>query len=271
MNNMKKIQTYGKVFFRYLSLSTMYNATYREGFFIALGVEIVYAVTSIVFFNILFGSIKSFAGWSYWEVLLLVGIDTIMSELLVGLVFANGTNVLPRLIKTGNVDYFLLKPIPSYFLLNLAQPYFPSVLSTLFGFILISISLSHLAIAFSFVTIVGVLIMMVSGFIIASSIMIMVASLAFIFSYSNTFPRIGMNLTINFSDKPHHVYNSLVLKSVFYFIIPAIFLSSVPAYSIMHGIDSPFFLSAIGLAVVFSLLSFTVWNYMISNYTSASS
>lgn len=249
----------------------MYDLSSRTSFMIMVGVEVFYVVASIVFFNVLYGNIKSLAGWSYYEMLLLVGFDTVMTELLVGLVFANGTNALPKRITTGYVDYFLLKPVPSYFLLNLLQPYFPSIVSTGFGFLLMGIALSHLSVSVSFLTIVGVILLAGCGFIIGASIMIVVASFAFRFADAKYAPRIGMNAVIFFSEKPYQMFNTTVLKLIFFIIIPAVFLSSIPMYSLVHGVSLTYLTLALVLAFVFVYISQKIWNKMITNYTSASS
>jgi len=268
---MKKIKKYIQIFIRYFKMDVMYDLSSRGSFFIMVGVETFYIVAAVIFFNILYGNIKTLAGWSYYEMLLLIGIDTVMTQCLVGFIFANGTNALSKRITTGYVDYFLLKPVSSYFFLNLLQPYFPSMVSTLFGFIIIGVALSHLAISFSIINILGAMIIACCGFMISASLMIAFASLSFKFMDAKTFPRIGMNLTTNFSDRPFQVYEGLILKVVFFCIIPIVFLSSVPAFSLIHGVSPLFLLSAVILTILFILISKKIWDIMIINYTSASS
>lgn len=268
---MKKTKKLFNIFLRYFKMDMMYDLSSRTSFVIMVGVEVFYVVASMIFFNVLYGNIKTLVGWSYYEMLLLVGFDTVMTELLIGFVFANGTNALPKRITTGYVDYFLLKPVPSYFLLNFVQPYFPSLVSTGFGFLLMGIALVHLSIPISFLTIVGTLVLAICGFAIGASIMIIIASLAFKFADAKTLPRIGMNAVIFFSDKPHHMFNTLILKFIFFITIPAVFLSSIPIYSLIHGVSPGFLVLALILAFIFVSISQKIWDRMIINYTSASS
>ena len=268
---MKKLNKYLRVFFRYLKMDIMYDLSSRTSFLIMVGVEVFYSVASIIFFNILYANIKTIAGWSYYEMLFLVGFDNVMTELIVGLVFANGTNELPKRITTGYVDYFLLKPVSSYLFLNVLQPYFPSIVSTGFGFLLMGIALFHLSVSFSFMNIFGTMIIAGCGFLICASIMIAVSSLSFKFANAKTFPRIGMNMTTNFSERPHQMFNSIILKTVFFFIVPVVFLSSIPSYSLIHGISPIYLFLACVLSFIFIVVSKKIWNKMIINYTSASS
>lgn len=268
---MKKINKYRRIFFRYLKMDIMYYLSSRTSFFITVGVETFYIVASIIFFNILYGNIKTLAGWSYYEMLFLIGIDIVMTQFIVGFVFANGTNALPKRITTGYVDYFLLKPVSSYFFLNLLQPYFPCMVSTLFGFIIIGVALTNLTLSFSILTILAAIIITCCGFSISASIMIAFASLSFKFMDAKTFPRIGMNLITNFSERPFQIYEGVILKTVFFCIIPVVFLSSIPAYIIIHGVYPIFLISAIILAIIFAFISKKIWDMMIINYTSASS
>lgn len=252
-------------------MDVMYDLSSRTSFFIMVGVEVFYVISTIIFFNVLYANIKTLAGWSYYEMLLLVGFDTVMTELLVGVVFANGTNALPKRITTGYVDYFLLKPVSSYFFLTLAQPYFPSIVSTGFGFLLMGIALSNLSINASLLNILGVMIIAGCGFMIGASIMIAASSLSFKFADAKTFPRIGMNIMTNFSDRPFQMFSAFIVKFVFFCIVPVVFLSSIPSYGLVHGVSLRYLVISIIISLIFVKISKIIWNKMIINYTSASS
>lgn len=267
---MKRINKHFLIFLRYLKMDIMYDMTSRTNFLIMLGVELFYTVAFLLFFNILYGNIKTLAGWSYYEMLLLLGFDTVMSELLVGIIFANGANALPKRVLTGYVDYFLLKPVSSILFLMVLQPYFPSIFATGFGFLLMGIALPHLTIPLTITNILGTLIITCCGFMISACIMITISSLAFIFA-NTLLPRIGFMSTISFSGRPHQIYNTLLLKSVFFLILPAVFLSSVPVYSFTHGVSFKLLILALILSCLFIFLTKKIWDTMITNYTSASS
>ena len=268
---MKRIKKHFLIFLRYLKMDIMYDMTSRTNFLIMLGVEVFYTVAFLLFFNVLYGNIKTLAGWTYYEMLLLLGFDAVMSELLVGFIFANGANALPKRVLTGYVDYFLLKPVSNILFLMVLQPYFPSIFSTGFGFILMGIALSHLTISLSITNIVGALIITCCGFLISACIMITISSLAFVFANAQLLPRIGFMSTISFSGRPHQMYNTLLLKSVFFLILPAVFLSSVPVYSLTHTVSFKLLILAVTLSCLFVFLTKKIWDAVITNYTSASS
>ena len=132
-------------------------------------------------------------------------------------------------------------------------------------------ALFHLTIQITIMNILGTLVIACCGFVISACIMIAVSSLAFIFSNAQTLPRIGFMSTVSFSGRPHQIYNTFLLKSIFFLFIPAVFLSSVPVYSLTHGVSFQLLFLALILSYIFIILTKKVWNRMISNYTSASS
>lgn len=270
-NFFKKIKRYLKIYFKYLKFDFMFDMNYRVSFFIQIAVEVFYTVVAIVFFNVLYSGVKNIVGWTYWEIIFLLGVESIMVELLVGLVFAYGTNNLPSRIKDGEVDFMLMKPINSFISLTIIQPYVTSLFATIPGLYLIFISAPKINLQLTALNIVGALIILVCGFIIAYSVMVMISSLSFVFLNATTFPRIGMNSMTNFATRPHQVFNNVFLRIIFYFVLPSIFIASIPASTLIKGLDFRFLIQAILLAFLFLSLAYRLWNKMIRYYSSASS
>jgi len=268
---MRTVKRYLRIYLTFLRFDFIYSMTYRTSFLIELGVEMFYTVTSIVFFNVLYGNIKSIGGWTYEGMILLVGIETVYVEFLVGAVFAYNTNMLPERIRMGEVDYALLRPLNAMFMLTFAQPYVPSFISMLPGFYLIHVALTKMHLTVAPIALVSGSFVFLCGCIIGYSIMVMVSSLAFRFVGMDTLPRIGMNTTVSFSSRPHQMYKGLVMKGIFFILVPVVFTASIPATIFMKGFDAGYVVLAASLAAVFFFLAHTVWHKMIGEYSSASS
>lgn len=270
-NFFKKLSRYIKLYFKFCRFNFIYITTYRVSFLIEMGVELFYFVALIILFNVLYGNIKSIAGWTYYEMLFLIGIETIMSELFVGLVFANNTNDLPYKIRMGAIDFALLKPLSSLFSLTISSPYLPSLFSCLPGFYLIYVSLTNLHIKIGLLNFAGGMILLAAGFIIGYSVMVIISSLTFLFVNANALPRLGMNAIINFTTRPHQVFRGLILKTIFYFIIPVVFVVSIPSSVFIRSFSLTYVLLGIFISMLFLYFANRVWYKMIKYYSSASS
>ena len=208
-NFFKKIKRYLKIYFKYLKFDLIYDMNYRASFLIQIAVEVFYAIVNIIFFNVLYSNIKEIVGWTYWEIIFLLGVESIMVELIVGLVFAYGTNNLPSRIKDGEIDFTLMKPINSFIALTIIQPYATSLFAVVPGIYLISIAAPNIHFQLTIINIISGLIILFCGFILTYSVMVIISSLSFVFLNATTFPRIGMNSMTNFATRPHQVFNNI--------------------------------------------------------------
>ncbi len=254
-----------------MKFNLIFSMTYRTSFLLELSLEMLYTATVIILFNVIYSNIRQLGGWSYYEIMFLMGLDVIMSEAFVGIVFALNTNQLPESIKNGTVDTVLLKPINSQFALTISRAYLPSIITMIPGFYLLYYSVSHIHRALYPANVIVGIFVLVCGFVIAYSFMTIASSLAFYFTNAQFFPRIGMNMIMFFQNRPYTIFNNLILKSLFFFIVPVIFVASVPTSTILGKIEWPFVVTAAGLATFFLLLSIFVWNKMIVYYSSATS
>ncbi|MDO8497091.1 MAG: ABC-2 family transporter protein [bacterium] len=267
----KTLKKYFKVYYRFLRFNLIYSMTYRASFLMELSIEILYTLTVLVFFNVVYGNIRQVAGWSYYEIMFLIGLDIIMSELFVATIFALNTNNVPEAIKNGTVDSILLKPINSQFSLTISRTYIPSIITMIPGFYLLYFALEHLHITLQPINVIMGVLILLCGFIITYSIMTIATSLAFYFTNAKLFPRIGMDMVMYFESRPHSIFNTVILKLLFFLLIPAVFVASIPTWTIIRGVEWHYVVMAVILACIFFKASTSIWNKMILYYSSATS
>ncbi len=265
----KKIKKYIRLYIKLLRFSFIESTTYRISFIIEMTVEIGYQVVFFLFFKIIYYNIKEIAGWSYYEVLFLAGLDTIVVSLLWGLVCIYNLRNLPGKIRNGDLDIILTKPLNSLFGATLFKPYLTGIFDSISGIFIMIYSLRKIALKPSLLDISSMFISIVFGLIIAYSILIMITSLSFVFTNTETLPHIGEKIIL-FSSNPHHIYKGL-LRKIFFYILPVVFISSIPASSILRGININHIILGFILSIAFLTLAVTVWNKMIKYYSSASS
>lgn len=254
--------------FKYSMQSSM---AYKGNFIVCILVELVYQVAYFAFFGIIITQTKGIAGWGTNEMLILLGYNTIMSELITGMFIVWNTRELPRKIWNGELDRVLLKPIHPLFSLTLGTPYFPSFLSSITGVILVFIGFLNLNIALSLGNLIVSVLFFTFGYIIVSSILIIFSLFTFFFQDTWTLPRIGERVAYSFTTLPHNIFTG-ALKFIFFLIVPVVYVSSFSADALFNKSINYYMLLISGLlSVTFVLLILLVWKLAIKNYSSASS
>ncbi|MBI4225290.1 MAG: ABC-2 family transporter protein [Candidatus Sungbacteria bacterium] len=266
----KTIIKYLKIYRVVWKYSIIERATYPAEFLTGLIVECGYIGIFVLFFTVLFGHITEIAGWNYYEMLFLAGINLINGGLYWSMLFASGLMRLPEDIKNGNVDIALLKPINPLFTLTLSKPYFTSILSVIPGVYIIYYALAQLHRMPSLLDILFGSVLFCCGMVIAYAIAVMLSSLSFYFLNASAFPEIAARGIDFYTRSPHSVYTG-ALRIVLFFIIPVVFISSIPSSTVLRGVEFQYLFLGIGLAAAFLCMAILVWNRMIRYYSSASS
>ncbi len=265
----KSIIRYLKIYGLWFKMSLVEFTTYRISFFIGMAVEIGYQVSSVVFFMIIFGNVNEIAGWSYEEIMFLTGLDIVTSEVVLGSFSIFNLRRLPEKIKNGDLDVELLKPINSLFNLSVSKPYVASILSTFTGVFLMFWFGVRSGASISIVQIIAGVLIIICGVMLAYSIIVILSSFTFVFVNNDRLPYLGEKIVF-FKESPHHVFRG-PFKVIFFYILPVVFMASVPTTTILRGVDWGYLGLAFVLAGVFLTIAVLTWNRMIKFYTSASS
>jgi len=271
MNHMviKKFKKHLRLYTKLLKFSLITSTTYHIGFLISIIVDVGYQITFILFFKIIYQNVSSIAGWNYYEVLFLAGLDIVTSATIFGLVCIYNLRRLPDKIRNGDMDLILTKPINSLFGATFFTPYITIVIDSLSGVFLMIYSLHNLNLKIKLIDILSTIFLLVCGQIIAYCLVVIPASLSFVFLSSTNNEKFGEKIIL-FSSNPHHIYEGL-LRKIFFYVLPIVFISSIPAYTILRGAKGKYLLLGAVLAIILLFITIKLWNKMIKYYSSASS
>jgi ABC-2 type transport system permease protein len=262
-----KASRYLKLIGIFAGASVAAKLEYRANFVVSILESIVRGFAAVLGLSVLFGDGKGLGGWSQSEALVLVGIFTLIGGL-------TGLGIFPNLrriaeaVRTGSMDFTLLKPLDSQFLvsareINIFQ--IPEILIGL-GFIVYGLWKHETPNALNLLLAFGLLI---AALAIVYSICFMLSTIAFWFvRVENT-----LELFWGFyqaSQFPITVYPGWV-RIMFTFFIPVAFITTVPAEALLGRVNIESVLFAFGIAVLLLSVSRAFWQYAVRSYTSASS
>lgn len=242
---------------------------YRANFLIMLPVHLAWTLQEVFFVLIIYLYTDNVWHWSKYEIILLVGTYFIVDSLLTSVIFPN-INALSEKIRTGQLDFFILKPIDSQFLVLTYKINLSLVYAFLVGVTLIIISLLNLStVVITPLKLITYLLLTINGFLIFAFLLYIVASFAF-WTIQIDYIRDIFVTSAQFARKPLEIYPR-VLRDIFIYFIPLGFIAYVPT-GFLLGKFNPLWCS---LSFVFTpilfLISRKMWFLSLKAYESVSS
>jgi ABC-2 type transport system permease protein len=249
--------------------SVMREMSFKLNFVLWIVAEMMWFALQLCFMNVLYSHTDSIAGWSKWEVVLLVGCSHFIQQLFTALFLSNVTE-LSELIRTGRLDFLLLLPVNTRFLISFRKVDLGAFVNAATAVGVIIYALIQLNQVPRIVQVVVFLLLCLVGTFIHYSLVFLLASVSFwtvraqgiIWGYYNLF---------NIARLPDTAFRGFY-KVVFTFVLPILLVSNVPARWLSEKSSS---LASVGLLVLMALACFgmseAAWRYSLRHYTSASS
>jgi len=260
---------YLKIYSKLIKFAAIGETTYRFSFFLEWFVEIAYMAVSVLLMKVLFWNVKEVAGWDFNQMLVLVGLNMIFSEIILGLVFIFNLRNLPQKIVNGELDLILTKPINSQFAISLWRPYFAFVPSLIPGILTIYLGFQRGGFSFNPLFLLPFLIIFLSGLVIAYSLGMIISTLAVWFVSAEPLPELAEHILF-VAGRPYSIFTG-VWKIIFLAVLPLAFMVSFPAQTLMGDFKWWWMPVSVFLATVFLKFSSVFWQYALRHYQSASS
>jgi ABC-2 type transport system permease protein len=204
---------------------------YRMNFVLNVLMGLVYQCTGFAFIWVVLSRFEAVAGWSLGEVAFLYGLRLVMHAL--NGFFSGQVFDIEWMVRQGDFDRYLVRPIAP--LLQITAFYVPvSAFGDLIGGIGLFIAATTLvALNWSPVLVVYLLLAIVGGSMIEMALRYMFAALAFRFLSANAFLVLLDTLFSNFGNYPLTIFNS-VLQFILTFALPLAFMAYLPAIVILE-------------------------------------
>lgn len=230
--------------------------------------SLLWMVLLIVSIELVFGQTSLVAGWTKAEVLLVAATQSLFVGLL-WLQIIPSILIFTDLIKKGNFDFYLLKPINTRFLLSVNKTNVDNFLIVIASAYLVLKYFMELKIDLSLINFFGFFGTFFLGMIIFYNLFFLVITLTIwlvdMFSIHDLFS--------NFMDNakyPVYIFQG-VLRVIFIFIIPTAFISTFPVQFLLGRGNIEILLGALAIALITFFISQWFWNFALKHYSSASS
>jgi len=243
--------------------------TFKSNFLLWIVVELLWFGLQLSFIGVLYLHTDNIGTWTKWQVVLLIGGSHFIQQMFQAFFLINCTN-LSELIRTGKLDFLLLLPVNTRFVVSLRQVDLGAFVNAGFAVVTMAYSASQLHLIPSLLQMTGFLILCVAGVLIHYSLMFLLASISFwtvraqgiVWGYYNLF---------NIARMPDEAFAGL-FKAFFTFAIPMLLVSNVPVRVLANKLTSP---APLLLLLAMSVFCFAIsewgWRASLGKYTSASS
>ncbi|MEZ5404670.1 MAG: ABC-2 family transporter protein [Verrucomicrobiia bacterium] len=259
---------YLKIWLAQIRYSLVREMMFKANFLLWLGTETMWFSLQLIFVEVVYGHVGEVAGWSRYEMILLVGVNHWIQQLFQAFFMVNFFN-LPELIRTGKLDFYLAQPVSPQFLVStrLFEP--GALINGALGLGVCGYAILHLGLS---ITPLGVgLFILLTGFgvMIHYSLLLALVTLSFwivrsqglIYGYYNLF---------QISRLPRQAFKGMV-RIIFTFALPMLLVANVPSEALLGRVNWNLLGVMGGLGTLFFLATHFLFNRGLRAYGSASS
>ena len=252
----------------YYRSSLLVQMEYRANFWSSIAISLMWPVWHVLAIAIFFYHRPTLGGWSFNEVLLVVGLFDVFAGIMELILVPNVRQVVDH-IQKGTLDFVLLKPADSQFLATTTACSPLRVLDIVLGFGFIAAGLYRLGRVPTVSEFLTFSLMLPTGFVIIYSMWLLLTTLAFWWVRVDNFTELFYSF-YEAGRFPISVYTGWV-RFVLTFVVPIAFLTTFPAATLLGRLSLGYVAGAMFMAAGLLYASNRFWKYAIRFYSSASS
>ncbi|MFO0881612.1 MAG: ABC-2 family transporter protein [Gemmataceae bacterium] len=247
--------------------------SFRANFLVKLTVEILWLGILLVFYDLIFRQTEEVAGWDRWQYFFFVGCHYALGGLIETFFLENCTN-FAELVRSGDLDLYLLKPIDEQFLISTRHvdwATFPNILQGA-GVMVFALWAMHWPLDVG--RIAGFLVLFACGCAMAYSFLLMLSSMSVWMVRNQSLMEMWWLFT-TLMRYPREIFRTTAWANpvgwFFTFIIPVLLVVNVPATTMVRSLEPGFVILMVVATVVLLFASRAVFRYSLASYRSASS
>ncbi|HEY1068190.1 MAG TPA: ABC-2 family transporter protein [Pirellulales bacterium] len=270
-----ELGVYLNVFLTFARNSLVRDMTFRMNFLIESLSSLTWMLMNLGFYLLVYQHTSDVAGWDKYQFFAFMA-TTMIVNALVQTFFMPNVDEFAESIRTGGLDFALLKPIDTQFLISLAKVEWASLSNFVFGVGLLIYSLTQLKEVPSWPQLALYPVFILCGVMILYSLLAAMAAASIWLGRNTSLYDFWFYITI-FSRYPREIYRGPwgeILNWFFTFLVPILIVVNVPAQTVVHEFDRNGWLLAL-YGVVAAIVSFVasrlLFRWALVSYRSASS
>ena len=241
---------------------------FRGDFFVWALVELFWMAVNILMVSVIYQHTDEVAGWTKYQMLLLVGTSLLIQRFLMGF-FWSSIFEMGRNIRSGHFDFFLAQPGNVMFMATTRKIDPDSLLNSLVALTVVLYSAHQLGLHPGVADLALYVLMLACGVIIHYSMLVLCITPAFWITSAQGIE--GSYFTLSeFSRLPRQAFHGLA-NIAFVWILPIVVVSNAPASTLLHGFDLKIVGWLLSITVIWFSLAVFFFHRGLRRYSSASS
>ena len=252
----------------FLKVNIQMSLAYRADTIVNILLNIMWLGWELLGLSIIFSNTQTLGGWGFGELITLLGVFRLVNTFMIALIWPN-TEKFNQSIRDGSMDYTILQPVNSMFLVTFSRITVWRVWDLALAVVLIvaGINISgDIATPFS---VLSFLLLTISGVIILYSLWIVLIALTFWFTKFDNNVTI-LQALLDSGRYPATVY-PVWLRIIVTFIIPIAIATNVPLQALRGDLDTLRMLMFLAIGAASFLIASQVWKAGLKRYSGASS
>jgi ABC-2 type transport system permease protein len=241
---------------------------YRVEFIAEGALAILWMVVALVPVLVVFGTRTAVEGWTFPEMLLVLGWFVALKGILEGAVSPSLMAVIEH-IRKGTLDFVLLKPADAQLLVSVAKLEPWRIVDLAGAAVIFAYAFGKLGRAPTAGEIAAAFAMLLAALLVLYSIAILVVSIAFFAVRVDNLLYLFQSI-FDVARWPSSIFRG-VLAILFTYVLPLALMTTYPALALLGRLRPLTGLGALFGTLVFAAFARLVWSLSIRRYTSASS
>ena len=246
----------------------MKRFSYRANFWWRMSLTTAESLTILLAINIIFGHVGSIAGWTYHEMLVLIG-TFMIADTFAWFTYKGGIHVFDELISKGTLDWLLVKPVDAQFLAATHRIDIDDAGRTLVGVGLLIYGLQFTPLRETLMMLPAYILLILCGQAVLYSVMIIVKTISFKSIHGWATNAVSFRFQ-ELARYPTDIYTGM-LHTLYTFILPLAFIATVPAKALTGKLTFSLVLGALSVAIISLSISRLIWKKALKGYSSAGS
>lgn len=265
---MSTLGHYARIWLASIRYSLVRAMMFRGDFIMWSLVELFWMSVNVLLIGVIYEHTESIAGWSKYEMLLLVGTTLLVQRLLMAFFWSNLFE-LGRNVRSGHFDFFLAQPGAPLFMVSTRKFDLDGLVNVPVALAVIIYSAQQLGLHPSALQLATYALFVLCGLVLHYATLLTIISLVFWLQSAKGIEGGYFGLT-EFSRLPREALRG-VTNVLFVYILPVTIVSNFPARVLIHGFEPIHAAWLLGVTVFWSAVAVWVFHAGLRRYASASS
>jgi len=252
----------------FLKINIQNSLAYRADAVVNILLNLMWLGWELLSLSIIFSNTQTLGGWGPGELIALLGVFRLINTMMAAIIWPN-TEDFNSSVRDGSLDYTLLQPVNSMFLVTFSRITVWRVWDLVLAAILIVVGVRMGAQSTTPISVLSFLLLTASGAIVIYSLWIVLIALTFWFTKFDNNVTI-LQALLDAGRYPVSVY-PVWLRVIVTFLVPIAVATTVPLQALRSELDGTQILLFLGIGAASFVVASQVWKAGVKRYSGASS